>query len=155
LGFWSVREFGAASLQLVQDGSDEGGAMPLPRKVAELNKVGLNRVTRPLAGQLPGFGLVTHRGRRSGKEYRTPVNVFRVEGGFTIALTYGTDSDWVKNVLAAGECRIHTRGRTHHCTAPRLFHDESRTGMPSVVRQILALTDVSDFMSLTTVGEDD
>ncbi len=126
--------------------------MPLPRKVAELNKVGLNRVTTPLSRHLPGFGLVHHRGRRSGREYRTPVNVFRTDGGFTIALTYGTEADWLKNVLAAGGCRIETRGQTYQCTAPRLFHDESRADMPVVVRQILSIAHVSDFLALTVVG---
>ncbi len=49
--------------------------MPIPRRVAQLNRVGLNRLTRRLAPWLPGFGVVVHRGRRSGREYHTPVNV--------------------------------------------------------------------------------
>jgi hypothetical protein len=36
-----------------------------------------NRVTRPLVCWLPGFGVVEHAGRRLGRRYRTPVNVFR------------------------------------------------------------------------------
>ncbi|HEY9525045.1 MAG TPA: nitroreductase family deazaflavin-dependent oxidoreductase, partial [Thermopolyspora sp.] len=85
--------------------------MPLPQTMARLNRVGLNRVTRHLAPWVPGFGVVMHRGRRSGRPYQTPVNVFPKPGGYVIALTYGADSDWVKNVLAAGGCELRTRGR--------------------------------------------
>ena len=84
--------------------------MPIPRTVGRWNKVGLNRVTRRIAPWLPGFGVVEHRGRRSGRRYRTPVNVFATEGGYRFALTSGPEADWVKNVLAAGGCELRTRG---------------------------------------------
>ena len=76
--------------------------MPIPRMVRQWNKAGLNRVTRRIAPWMPGFGVVVHRGRRSGRLYQTPVNVFVIEDGYVLALTYGPDTDWVKNVLAAG-----------------------------------------------------
>ena len=85
--------------------------MPIPRTVGRWNKVGLNRVTRRIAPWLPGFGVVVHRGRRSGRRYRTPVNVFPTQDGYRFALTYGPDTDWVRNVLAAGGCELETRGR--------------------------------------------
>ena len=76
--------------------------MAIPRAVGRWNKAGLNRVTRHIAPWLPGFGVVVHRGRRSGRRYRTPVNVFATADGYRFALTYGPDTDWVRNVLAAG-----------------------------------------------------
>ena len=33
----------------------------------------VNPVTRLVAGWLPGFGILRYRGRKSGKEYRTPM----------------------------------------------------------------------------------
>ena len=63
-----------------------------------------NRITSLFAGWFPGFGILTHVGRKSGKIYRTPVNVFQASNGFIIALTYSSQSEWVKNVLAAGGC---------------------------------------------------
>src|SRR4029453_19472431 len=63
--------------------------MPLPPSVARFNKAATNRVTSRVADRLPGFGIVVHRGRRSGREYETPVNAFRRPGGYTIALTTG------------------------------------------------------------------
>ena len=78
------------------------------RWVAAFNVAVTNRITSRFAARLPGFGIVTHAGRKSGKLYRTPVNVFRGPEGFLIALTYGRDSEWVKNVLAAGGCQLET-----------------------------------------------
>jgi deazaflavin-dependent oxidoreductase (nitroreductase family) len=100
--------------------------MPIPRFVRQWNKAGLNRVTRQIAPWMPGLGVVVHRGRRSGRLYQTPVSVFAAEGGYVLALTYGPDTDWVKNVLAAGGCELRTRGRAVQLVCPRLFHDEAR-----------------------------
>src|ERR1700758_627648 len=100
--------------------------MPIPLAVGRWNKAGLNRVTRHVAPWMPGLGLVVHHGRRSGNLYQTPVNVFPTGEGFIIALTYGPDTDWVKNVLAADGCELRTRGRVVRLTGPRLFRDETR-----------------------------
>ncbi|HVV10351.1 nitroreductase family deazaflavin-dependent oxidoreductase [Amycolatopsis sp.] len=122
--------------------------MVLSKKVARFNKIATNRIARPLSGRVPGFARVVHRGRKSGKVYRTPVNAFRNPEGYVVALTYGPDSDWVRNVLAAGGCELETRGRTVKLTGPRVVHDESRETMPLGVRQILGLIGVSDFLYL-------
>jgi deazaflavin-dependent oxidoreductase (nitroreductase family) len=124
--------------------------MPIPRVVGRWNKAGLNRVTRHIAPWMPGLGVVVHRGRRSGNVYETPVNVFGAEDGYLLALTYGPDTDWVKNVLAAGGCELRTRGRVIHLTDPSLFHDEARRGIRPVERQVLRVIGVADFLSLKT-----
>jgi deazaflavin-dependent oxidoreductase (nitroreductase family) len=122
--------------------------MPAPRWLARFNRRATNVLTTRVAGRAPGFGIVTHRGRRSGKLYHTPVNVFRRGHRFVIALTYGPDSDWVKNVLAVGGCELRTGGRRVHLTHPRIVHDERRRAVPRPVRAILGLLSVSDFMVL-------
>ena len=124
--------------------------MPLPRTLARWNKVGLNRVSTRVAPWMPGFGVVAHTGRRSGRLYQTPVNVFPAGDGYLLALTYGPDSDWVKNVLAAGGCELVTRGRTVRLVSPQLVHDENRRGIRPLERQVLRLIGVADFLSLTT-----
>jgi hypothetical protein len=63
-----------------------GSSVPFPQWLARLNKVGLNRVAKHVAPSLPGIGVVVHKGRRSGRTYQTPVNVFRTPDGFVIAL---------------------------------------------------------------------
>ena len=124
--------------------------MPIPKAVGRWNKVGLNRVTRRVAPWLPGFGVVVHRGRRSGRCYRTPVNVFPTPDGYRFALTYGPDTDWVRNVLAAGGCELRTRGRTVRLVEPRLYHDDRRRGIRPLERRILRLLGVADFLSMRT-----
>src|SRR5215470_1478652 len=57
------------------------------RWLAKINIAFTNRITGLFAGWLPGFGILTHVGRKSGKVYKTPVNVFRAPNGFIIALT--------------------------------------------------------------------
>jgi deazaflavin-dependent oxidoreductase (nitroreductase family) len=124
--------------------------MPIPRMVRQWNKVGLNRVTKHIAPWMPGFGVVVHRGRRSGRLYQTPVNVFATENGYVIALTYGPDTDWVKNVLAAGGCELRARGQVIRLVSPRLFHDRARRDIRPLERQVLRVLGVADFLSLET-----
>ena len=128
--------------------------MPIPDRMRQVNKVALNKVTRQLAPWLPGLGVVIHLGRRSGKTYRTPVNVFPRPGNrYVLALTYGPDTDWVKNVLAAGGCELLTRGTHIELTAPQLFHDEARREIRVVERAILGLLHVYDFLELRAVPD--
>jgi deazaflavin-dependent oxidoreductase (nitroreductase family) len=122
--------------------------MPLPRWVARFNRQVTNRLTLPLAGHLPHFGVVVHTGRKSNRVYRTPVNIFPRPGGYVIALTYGPDSDWVRNVLASGGATLETRGRTLRLTRPRLVHDERRRAIFAPLRLIGRLGNVSDFLDL-------
>jgi len=98
------------------------------------------------------MGVVIHRGRRSGKIYRTPVNIFGRKGGYAIALTYGPDTEWVKNVLAAGGCAIETLGRTRRTVNPRMVVDTRRRFVPPPVRAILRLLGVSRFLLLDRAG---
>ena len=122
--------------------------MPLSRRVARFNERVTNRLTRPLALHAPGFGVVVHTGRTSGRVYRTPVNVFAHDGRFAVALTYGRQAEWVKNVLAARGCELVTRGRRHHLTDPEIVHDDGRAEVPVFVRPILRLIGVADFLLL-------
>jgi deazaflavin-dependent oxidoreductase (nitroreductase family) len=84
--------------------------MPLPKRLARFNLHVTNRVLGPFARRLPGFAVLAHVGRRSGRVRHTPVNLFRDGDRYVIALTYGADSQWVRNVLAAGAVDIETRG---------------------------------------------
>jgi deazaflavin-dependent oxidoreductase (nitroreductase family) len=116
------------------------------RWVAAFNLAVTNRITSRFAARLPGFGILTHVGRKSGKLYRTPVNVFRAPEGFLIALTYGRESEWVKNVVAAGACQIETRGVQYQLSAPTIVHDPTRRRFPVPVRVILGIIGANDFM---------
>jgi len=120
------------------------------RRLAAFHRAVTNRITIRFVGRLPGFGIVTSVGRKSGKLYRTPVNVFREPDGFLIALTYGSDSGWVKNVLAADGCELETRGVRYQLSSPIVIHDPSRRRFPPLVRVILRLIAAYDFLQLQT-----
>lgn len=123
--------------------------MPLPRTLAKSNKYLANRVLGPVSRYVPGFGQLHHRGRRSGKAYRTPVNVFRDGEEYIVALTYGPDTDWVRNVLAAGECEMVSRGRRLRLVQPRVETDHRKLWAPHVVRFPLKRLGVDKIMRLT------
>ena len=79
----------------------------------QVSRVAINPRQLATAGQPGAYAsVIEHRGRVSGKPYRTPVAVRAVDGGWVISLTYGTRADWVRNVLAAGNATLVTEGET-------------------------------------------
>ncbi len=120
------------------------------RWVAAFHRAITNRIASRFAARLPGFAIVANVGRESGRLYRTPVNVFREPDGFLIALTYGRDSEWVRNVLAAGGCQLETCRVPYQLSAPIIVHDPTRRRFPLLVRIILGLIGANDFMQLST-----
>lgn len=107
-----------------------------------------NPFARRFAGWLPGFAILTHTGRRSGRTYRTPINVFRRGDHYLFALTYGSDVQWVKNVMAAGGCRMQTRGEELELVEPELFVDPELREMPRAFRILGRLNRVSEFLRM-------
>lgn len=119
------------------------------RWLAKINIAVTNRITGLFAGWLSGFGILTHVGRKSGKVYRTPINVFRVSNGFIIALTYSSQSEWVKNVLAAGGCELETRGKKYQLSTPQVVRDPTRRRFPIPVRVVLRIVGADEYMELS------
>jgi len=107
-----------------------------------------NPVSRRFAGHLPGFAILVYVGRRSGRTYRTPINVFRHGDDYVFALTYGSDVQWVKNVLAAGGGQLETMGRKVRLIDPQLFVDPRQRLIPLPVRLFLRLMHVTEFLSM-------
>jgi deazaflavin-dependent oxidoreductase (nitroreductase family) len=119
------------------------------RTVAAFNIAVTNRITGRFADRLPGFGILTHVGRKSGRTYQTPINIFQVPNGFAIALTYGRESEWVKNVLAAGGAHLVTRGVRYQLSTPKIVHDPTRRQFPLPARLVLGLIGTNDYMQLS------
>jgi deazaflavin-dependent oxidoreductase (nitroreductase family) len=94
----------------------------------------VNPITRPVAKKLPTFAVLTHRGRKTGRAYQTPINVFRQGNDYFFFLTYGSDVNWVKNVLASGSCSIETRGGVVELAEPELITDPKLRPAPAHVR---------------------
>jgi deazaflavin-dependent oxidoreductase (nitroreductase family) len=113
----------------------------------------INPITRRFAGRVPGFAILSYVGRRSGKRYRTPINVFHRDGRYVFALTYGREAQWVKNVLASGTCEIEERGRKSVLAEPELIEDPTGRLIPQPVRLFLQMQGVTDYLVMTPVTE--
>lgn len=122
--------------------------MPAPRWLARVNRRITNRIARTHAGWIRGMAIVHHVGRSSGKRYQTPVLLFRDDDEYVIELTYGAESDWVKNVVASGSCHLTTRRQTYQCTDVRVQVVHDHPWAPSIVRFILRRLSVDEVMRL-------
>ena len=78
------------------------------------------RVRRAVDRRESPFGVLHHRGRRSGAAYHTPIAVGRRPGGVLVPLMYGPGTDWCRNVLAAGRCTLTFEGAEVALTDPRV-----------------------------------
>ena len=119
------------------------------RWLAKINIAVTNRITGLFAGWMSGFGILTHVGRKSGNVYKAPVNVFRAPNGFIIALRYSSQSEWVRNVLAAGGCELKIRGKKYQLSAPNVVRDPTRRRFPIPVRVVLRLVGADEYMELS------
>jgi deazaflavin-dependent oxidoreductase (nitroreductase family) len=97
-----------------------GVPMIVPPWLERLQINYVNPVVRPIARYLPGLSVITHRGRTSGKPYQTIVTAYRKGNLLAIALAHGK-TNWVKNVLAAGQAEVRFTRRTVHITNPRIL----------------------------------
>lgn len=94
--------------------------MPLPKWLAQLNKRSFNKMEIK-RGVRP---VLTHVGRSSGKTYHTPLDAHQLDDGYIFIINYGSRSDWVKNILAAGSATLRIDGREIELTSPRLVSEE-------------------------------
>ena len=90
--------------------------MPMPLWVGQVNKRVFNKLELR-RGKRP---VLTHVGRSSGATYRTPLDAHAVDGGFIFILMYGSRSDWVRNVLAAGTAHLRAGDKDHELVNPRI-----------------------------------
>jgi deazaflavin-dependent oxidoreductase (nitroreductase family) len=135
------------------------GSLPVRLLMGPMTKV-LNPLVRAGAGRRH-FGMVAqvhHRGRRSGRLYVTPASA-RVQGDtFWIPLTFGTESDWCRNVRAAGGCRIKWRGIEYSATDPSLVtvdvaRREARSAFKGYERLMFRMLRIKHFLRMQLDGE--
>jgi deazaflavin-dependent oxidoreductase (nitroreductase family) len=83
----------------------------------------LNPVIVKRAGR-QGFRMaaqIRHTGRRSGQLYVTPASARRSGEVIVIPLTFGNQSDWVRNTVAAGRCSIRLDDQDYEATGPQFI----------------------------------
>jgi deazaflavin-dependent oxidoreductase (nitroreductase family) len=92
-------------------------------------------------------------GRKSGRAYRTPVLAFSLESGILTPLPYGTDTDWVLNLLAAGEGELEIFGRRQTVANPRVVDAEAALELvPDLLGPLLRGLDLPGFLLLDRVA---
>ena len=131
--------------------------MKIPNRVRYFNKRILNRLAGKIAGASHSpLALIRHVGRRSGKTYETPLIVQPIDGGFVLALTYGPEVDWYRNILANGYCHIRWHGREFAMeTLEPMDVETAHSAYPLVERAILRVIGIEHFvrMKYQAVGE--
>lgn len=121
--------------------------MPMPKTLAKVNRVVFNPVIRRVASRIPPMAILIHRGRNSGKYFRTPIFAFPTDDGFVIALVYGRNTDWERNVVTAGSCDLVYRNSCHALTDHRFIKkDEAETFIALPIRLALRLLRVDTFL---------
>jgi deazaflavin-dependent oxidoreductase (nitroreductase family) len=119
----------------------------MPRLLRRINRDFTNRVMGPVAAYLPPLAVVHHEGRKSGRAYRTPVLAFPLAAGILTPLPYGTDTDWVLNVVAAGGAELEVFGSRQRVEHPRVVDTEAALELvPESLRPLLRLLELPGFL---------
>ena len=126
--------------------------MKLSRRVARFNKLVNNRLQGVYAWLLPPWAVILHRGRRSGRPYRTPLLAFRKDRTLIIALLYGEESDWLRN-LRAGGGEVVRMGRTYRLREPRAVDTSVAAELSRLSPPARAYCRLADKQVLAEIGE--
>ncbi len=120
--------------------------MPMPLWWGHLNKHIFNK--RELKkGDRP---VITHIGRSSGTRYHTPVDAHPVDDGFIFILVYGSQSDWVQNILASGTAQLSKGGAAWQLSRPQILDgDEAWQLLPPGTKRPPAFLRINEYLHMT------
>ena len=123
-------------------------------QIRYFNRAVFNRFTLAFAESSFGpYSVIYHRGRRSGKTYRTPVMATYVGETVIIPLSYGAGVDWLKNVLAQGGCEIVRKKRRMTASNPQVIEAEAAyTLLPEDRRRLFARFKLEKFVRMELSG---
>jgi deazaflavin-dependent oxidoreductase (nitroreductase family) len=119
--------------------------MPMPRPLAGLPRY-LNPVLTPLAGRLPPLAILHHRGRRSGRAYKTPVQAYRTPQGFVVALACNRNAAWALNLQAADGGEMTRGGRRYQLTRPRRSGPDAQKLLAAWASAMMRALDIEDYL---------
>lgn len=122
--------------------------MHAPRALAAFNRRVTNPIQRRWAGVIPLHGIIEHVGRRSGRAYRTPVLAFVRGDQVAFLVGYGLQSDWVRNLLAAGQGGLEHRRRHYAMTGVTLVPSpEGRSLLPVPLQLVTRVVGIGDVVT--------
>ena len=130
---------------------------PRARRIVRFAARFVNPIVLLIAGRrwMPVVGILRHRGRRSGREYATPIGMRPLGDGFVIPRTFSDNAAWYQNVKAAGEGRITYLGRHYRVVEPEVV--DYTTAKPAFPRYELAqfrLIGINEYMRLRVLPDD-
>jgi hypothetical protein len=119
-------------------------------KLRGVNKGRINPMTLKFAGGRVGIWVtLKHVGRCSGREYTTPLLAQRLGDGFLLALFYGADVDWCRNVLATGKCTLTWLEQDYPLERPAMLQfSEARKAFPVFTRVLYKAGGINQFLWL-------
>ncbi len=122
--------------------------MPMPRSFRALGRV-LNPVIMLMAKRFRPFAVVCHRGRVTGRDYRNPVMAFPVTQGWIVALAYGSDVQWRRNLDAAHGGELIRQGTRRRIADPEaLSGPEALPLLPGWARAMFRMVRVGEYLLL-------
>jgi deazaflavin-dependent oxidoreductase (nitroreductase family) len=146
--------------------STDSQAVPLvpvpPSPIVRIAMRPLTRILNPLMRKFAGrrhvrmAAEVRHIGRRSGRAYVTPTGAHVYGDVAVIPLTFGNQSDWAKNVRAAGGCSLKVNGQEYTAVAPQFVdrHDAGpllKSAFGPVERAGFRLLGIKQYLRLDVV----
>ncbi len=122
-----------------------GGAVRAWRRNPRLGTSFVNSVVNPAllrrglaGGGASEIGTIEHVGRRSGIRRLTPVHPETTTEGFRVLVPLGMKSEWARNVLAAGQCRLHLHDEVIDLDEPAMVPAGELGDLPWPVRRLMA-----------------
>jgi deazaflavin-dependent oxidoreductase (nitroreductase family) len=114
-----------------------------------------NRVFLTISGRwFRAYSIVRHVGRTSGRAYQNPVSAYPLGDGFVIPVLYGTQSQWVRNVMAAGRFTLRTKGRDYPLERPEIIPPaQALAAYPALLRRIVRSQRTQDFVWAHRAGQ--
>ena len=114
------------------------------------NKYIFNHITLWLAKSGKGpYSVVIHKGRRSGRIYKTPILASYIEDDIYVPLPYGDHVDWLRNVLAYDGCKLFRKGEEITALDPVVLEAETAlSALPKGRRELFERFDVEKFLRL-------
>ncbi len=107
-----------------------------------------NRIFLAISGRwFRAYSIVRHVGRNSGRAYENPVSAYPLGDGFVIPVLYGAQSQWVRNVMAAGRFTLRTKGRDYPLERPEIIPSaQALAAYPALLRRIMRSQKTRDFV---------
>jgi deazaflavin-dependent oxidoreductase (nitroreductase family) len=88
-------------------------------------------------GRRSPWAVLEHVGRTSGTTYYTPIYALTAGDHAFVRLTYGTDVHWVRNVQAAGHCRMQAHETIFELDEPAIIPASDNPLVPPALRGTL------------------